>query len=150
MGRQLQQAAKASNDHTVRRPAIRASCVRRWEAGKFGLTERYRLHYCTALGIQPSQFGPSQLQTQQPELASTSVGTTCGNVVAASPLAAPEGRSGTDVPDSPGELGGDRGARNGHTVPERPEQTVPVADSPDLLMAMIAEQLLDIGERADT
>ncbi len=150
MGRQLQQAAKASNDHTVPRTAILASYVRRWEAGKFGLTERYRLHYCTALGIQPSQFGPSQLQTQQPELASTSVGTTCGNVVAASPLAAPEGRSGTDVPDSPGELGGYRGARNGHTVPERPEQAVPVADSPDLLMAMIAEESLDFGEWADT
>src|SRR5258708_15112299 len=115
MGRQLQQAAKASNDHTVPRTAILASYVRRWEAGKFGLTERYRLHYCTALGIQPSQFGPSQLQTQQPELASTSVGTTCGNVVAASPLAPPEGRSGTDGPDSPGQPAGYRGARNRNT-----------------------------------
>jgi transcriptional regulator with XRE-family HTH domain len=58
MGRQLQQAAKATGDHTVPGTAILASYVRRWEAGKIGLTERYRLHYCAALGIQPGQFGP--------------------------------------------------------------------------------------------
>lgn len=62
MGRQLQQAAKATGDHTVPSTAILASYVRRWEAGKIGLTERYRLHYCTALGIPPAQFGPQQSQ----------------------------------------------------------------------------------------
>jgi hypothetical protein len=146
MGRQLQHAAKANNDHTVPSTAILASYVRRWEAGKFGLTERYRLHYCTALGIRPSQFGPSQ----QTELASTSAGMAWGNVVAASPLGTPDVRSGTDVPDSPGRLGGYRGAGSGCTVPERPEPAVSVADSSDLLMAMIAEESLDFGEWADT
>jgi tetratricopeptide (TPR) repeat protein len=62
MGRQLQQAARNTGDHTVPSTAILASYVRRWEAGKIGLTERYRLHYCTALGIPPAQFGPRQPQ----------------------------------------------------------------------------------------
>jgi transcriptional regulator with XRE-family HTH domain/tetratricopeptide (TPR) repeat protein len=62
MGRQLQQASKATGDQTVPSTAILASYVRRWEAGKIGLTERYRLHYCTALGIPPAQFGPRQPQ----------------------------------------------------------------------------------------
>src|SRR5580658_4474402 len=65
MGRQLHLAARQTGDHTLPRTAILASYVRRWEAGKIGLTERYRLHYCTALGIPPAQFGP---QPQEPLL----------------------------------------------------------------------------------
>jgi transcriptional regulator with XRE-family HTH domain len=60
MARQLQQAAKATGDHTVTSAAILATYVRRWEAGRMGITERYRLHYCTALGIQLDDFGPPQ------------------------------------------------------------------------------------------
>lgn len=132
MGRQLQQAARVGNDHTVPRTAILASYVRRWEAGKIGLTERYRLHYCTALGVRPSQFGPSQ-----PELVSTVHGT-------------PDMRPGTDVLDPTGSPNGYRGPRNGLTAPGRLEQVPSAADSPDLLMAMIAEESLEFGEWADT
>jgi transcriptional regulator with XRE-family HTH domain len=58
MGRQLGRASKTSGDHTVPSAAILASYVRRWEQGKIDPTERYRLHYCTALALDPSQFGP--------------------------------------------------------------------------------------------
>jgi hypothetical protein len=60
MGRQLRQAAKTTGDHTIPTAAILASYARRWETGRMGITERYRLHYCTALGLQPDDFGPAQ------------------------------------------------------------------------------------------
>lgn len=150
MGRQLQQAARAGNDHTVPRTAILASYVRRWETGKIGLTERYRLHYCTALGIQPGQLGPSQLETQQPELATGAAGTASGDASAAGIQTAADRRSGTDMPGSAGEPNDYRGAGNGHTAPGPPEQPPSAAGSPDLLMTMIAEESLDFGEWADT
>jgi hypothetical protein len=40
--------------------------IHRWERGQGGLTERYKLHYCTVLGISPAQFGPAP--DAQPEL----------------------------------------------------------------------------------
>jgi hypothetical protein len=58
MGRQLHRAAKAAGDNTLPSVAILASYVRRWERGKIGLTERYRLLYCAALAISPDEFGP--------------------------------------------------------------------------------------------
>lgn len=58
MGRQLHQAAKATGDNTVPSVMILTSYVRRWEHDKFGVTERYRLHYCTALAIDVGEFGP--------------------------------------------------------------------------------------------
>lgn len=66
MARQLQQAAKASGDSTVSL-AIMASYIRRWEADRMGITERYRLHYCTVLDIPPRQFGPPHLWPQEGE-----------------------------------------------------------------------------------
>jgi hypothetical protein len=33
--------------------------VQRWERGYGDLSERYKLHYCHALGIPPGQFGAS-------------------------------------------------------------------------------------------
>jgi hypothetical protein len=56
MARQLSKAAKAAGDHTVPSAAILASYIRRWERNVVGVTERYRLHYCSALAI--AQFGP--------------------------------------------------------------------------------------------
>jgi hypothetical protein len=58
MGRQLRKAAITTGDPTVPSGAILAHYVRRWEAGETGVSERYRLHYCTVLGIPPTQFGP--------------------------------------------------------------------------------------------
>jgi tetratricopeptide (TPR) repeat protein/transcriptional regulator with XRE-family HTH domain len=82
MGRQLQQAAKSTGDHTVPSTAILASYVRRWEAGKIGLTERYRLHYCTTLGIPPAEFGARQPATQPLAVAPSAGAGTVGTYLA--------------------------------------------------------------------
>ena len=57
MARRLIQAAQAAGDKSV--PGIDGMChnIRRWERGHSDLTERYKLYYCTALGIAPGQFG---------------------------------------------------------------------------------------------
>jgi transcriptional regulator with XRE-family HTH domain len=57
MARQLHRAAKAASDNTVTSMSIMTTYVRRWEAGKITPTERYQLHYCSALGIALAQFG---------------------------------------------------------------------------------------------
>lgn len=66
MGRQLHKTAKAASDNTVASTAILTTYVRRWEHDKFVPTGRYRLHYCTTLGIPPTRFGPehSALRTK--------------------------------------------------------------------------------------
>jgi tetratricopeptide (TPR) repeat protein/transcriptional regulator with XRE-family HTH domain len=57
MARQLIQAGRETGDATV--PGMDSMChnIHRWERGHSGLTERYKLHYCHALGISPDQFG---------------------------------------------------------------------------------------------
>ena len=42
-------------------PGVDGMChnIYRWERGG-RLSERYKLHYCHAFGIHPSQFGPGQ------------------------------------------------------------------------------------------
>ena len=57
MARQLIQAGRATGDTSM--PGMDNMChnIYRWERGQGGLTERYKLHYCKALGIQPGQFG---------------------------------------------------------------------------------------------
>jgi hypothetical protein len=65
MARRLREAAKHSGDKTV--PGNDAMCrnIRRWESAKSGnngVSERYKLHYCKALGIPLAQFGPSRPQ----------------------------------------------------------------------------------------
>lgn len=57
MARQIQQAARATGDRTLPGSTILASYVRRWEHNTITPAERYRLHYCKALGIAPSLFG---------------------------------------------------------------------------------------------
>jgi hypothetical protein len=63
MARQLTQAGRAAGDKSV--PGMDSMChnIHRWEGGQGGLTERYKLHYCQALGIPPSQFGAEQAQS---------------------------------------------------------------------------------------
>jgi hypothetical protein len=56
MARRLVQAGQAAGDTTVPDVDCMSGYVRRWEHG-MRLTERYRLYYCTALGISPGQFG---------------------------------------------------------------------------------------------
>jgi transcriptional regulator with XRE-family HTH domain/tetratricopeptide (TPR) repeat protein len=61
MANRLTQAAQAASDATM--PGIEhlETYIRRWESGRHQLTERYRLHYCTAFGLRPSQFGTAPL-----------------------------------------------------------------------------------------
>jgi hypothetical protein len=72
MARQLRAAAKDSGDTAV--PANDALCrnIRRWESGHGGVSERYKLHYCQALGIPLMQFGPGQPQQRPGDPATTS------------------------------------------------------------------------------
>jgi transcriptional regulator with XRE-family HTH domain len=152
MGRQLQQAARNTGDHTVPSTAILASYVRRWEAGKIGLTERYRLHYCTALGIPPTRFGPRPPGTHPSESADATAGAAHLSGVMASIVAGPDAELGEDATGVGRRpiTSGYRGERQGRNGPGSRARPGFVADSPDLLMAVIAEESLDFGEWADT
>jgi transcriptional regulator with XRE-family HTH domain len=57
MARQLIQAGRDTGDKYM--PGMDSMChnIHRWERGRGGLTERYKLHYCRAFGIAPGQFG---------------------------------------------------------------------------------------------
>jgi tetratricopeptide (TPR) repeat protein/transcriptional regulator with XRE-family HTH domain len=70
MASRLIQAGRDTGDTSM--PGINAMYqnIRRWERGEWTPTERYRLCYCTALGIQPGQFG-----TTFPHQTSTEAGT---------------------------------------------------------------------------
>ena len=72
MARRLRAAAKDTGDTAV--PANDALCrnIRRWESGHGGVSERYKLHYCQALGIPLMQFGPGQPQQRPDDPATTS------------------------------------------------------------------------------
>jgi hypothetical protein len=65
MARQLIKAARASGDTSL--PGIDSIChnIYRWERGTVGLTERYKLYYCVALGVSPDDFGAGS--SEQPE-----------------------------------------------------------------------------------
>jgi hypothetical protein len=74
MARQLRDAARDNGDSTL--PDGEAICrnIRRWESGRGGASERYRLHYAKAFGVDPGQFGAGRPQP-----------------AAAAPAAAPDG-----------------------------------------------------------
>src|SRR5215468_4137828 len=73
LARQLIKAARASGDISL--PGIDSIChnIYRWERGTVGLTERYKLYYCAALGISPADFGAEQ-EEQASELSGFSAG----------------------------------------------------------------------------
>jgi transcriptional regulator with XRE-family HTH domain/tetratricopeptide (TPR) repeat protein len=141
MGRQLHRGAKATGDRTVPRTAILASYVRRWEAGKIGLTERYRLHYCTALGIPPADFGPGPPTHDAPGEPSADA------TLSGSLLAIPGARASAGLPCLHGEPSGYRESGTEHNAAEQhPHADLPLGH----LMAVLAEESLDFGEWADT
>jgi transcriptional regulator with XRE-family HTH domain len=61
MARRLIQAGHTAGDMAMPSLDSMSTYVRRWEHGQYTLTERYKLHYCTALGISPGQFGLAPL-----------------------------------------------------------------------------------------
>jgi len=65
MARHLIKAARARGDTSL--PGIDSIShnIYRWERGTVGLTERYKLYYCVALGISPDDFGAEE--PEQPE-----------------------------------------------------------------------------------
>src|ERR1017187_4582711 len=66
MARRLVQAGRDTGDTAIPSTSTSTSTstmlhnIHRWERGEGGLSERYKLHYCHALGILPSQFGPGK------------------------------------------------------------------------------------------
>ena len=60
MARQLIAAGRARGDRQL--PGLDGMChnIYRWERGG-PMSERYRLHYCQAFGIQPAQFAPGPM-----------------------------------------------------------------------------------------
>ncbi len=54
--RQLREAAKGAGD-TLPGNECLGVMIRRWEKDSGGVSERYRLHYCRALGIPIQDFG---------------------------------------------------------------------------------------------
>ena len=66
MARQLIQAGRDTGDTTV--PGMDSMChnIHRWERGRGALTERYKLHYCKAFGIQPGEFGADAAASHSP------------------------------------------------------------------------------------
>jgi hypothetical protein len=142
MGRQIQHAAKASNDHTIPSAAILASYIRRWEAAKIAPTERYQLYYCKALDIQPADFGqPEDPHPAADELPDTAVAALAPGTGA---------RTGANLAYWPNEPSGYRESGTGHNAPNCAEHQ-PHADPPlSHLMAALAEESQDFGEWADT
>ena len=65
MARQLIQAGRSAGDTSM--PGMDSVChnIHRWERGRGGLTERYKLHYCHTFGISPGQFGADPVANQQ-------------------------------------------------------------------------------------
>lgn len=58
MARQLREVARQAGDHLPEREML-TGMIRRWERG-FGVSERYRLHYCRVFGLPPEQYGTAE------------------------------------------------------------------------------------------
>jgi hypothetical protein len=78
MARQLIDAGRARGDRQL--PGMDGMChnIYRWERGG-EISERYKLHYCQALGIQPSQFGPGISPNGAAELATATTADESGS-----------------------------------------------------------------------
>ncbi|HUD35299.1 MAG TPA: hypothetical protein VMR14_00275 [Streptosporangiaceae bacterium] len=56
MSRRLRAAARDADDSLPGNDCL-TTMIRRWEKGKTGVSERYRLHYCRAFDLAPDEFG---------------------------------------------------------------------------------------------
>lgn len=84
MARRLVQAGREAGDRSIPSAGGMLHNIHRWER-EGGVSERHKLHYCRALGIQPSRFGPGHAR----EASGTS---TAGTAVAVSPDAPAPGQ----------------------------------------------------------
>lgn len=66
MARQLITAGRETGDTSL--PGLDSMChnIHRREHSRGGLTERYKLYYCRALGIPPGQFGAEPAASPPP------------------------------------------------------------------------------------
>ena len=105
MARQLIAAGRARGDRQL--PGLDGMChnIYRWERGG-PMSERYRLHYCRAFGIQPAQFAPGPI----PE-----------------PAAEPAVLAGPAVANRPGMPMAYRGQPVSAGVPVRPVPALPTS-----------------------
>jgi hypothetical protein len=96
MARRLVQAGQEAGDTAIPSVASMLHNIHRWER-EGGVSERHKLHYCRALGVQPGQFGP------RPEGYPDS-GLTPGSAaaMAVSAGAVPVPAQATDIPGLPG------------------------------------------------
>ncbi len=65
MARQLIKAARAADDTSLPCVDNISHNIYRWERGTVGLSERYKLYYCVALGLPPDEFAAGE--REQPE-----------------------------------------------------------------------------------
>ena len=73
MARQLAKAAGGDRDALPGMDSLIAY-VRRWERSGCGISERYMLLYCAALGIAPSEFGSGDSASRQAALSGAAAG----------------------------------------------------------------------------
>jgi transcriptional regulator with XRE-family HTH domain/tetratricopeptide (TPR) repeat protein len=144
MARRLHRAAKANDDTALPPSSTLAAYIRRWERGTTAPTERYRLHYCTALGIPPAQFGPGQDQNEPEEPADNRSGFLPGIPDALRP------RPGADLLGRLSGPGGYRETEEHATAADHREWPAGAITTPDQVISAIAEESQDFGEWADT
>jgi hypothetical protein len=73
MARRLVQAGREAGDKSIPSAGGMLHNIHRWER-EGGVSERHKLHYCRALGVQPGQFGPGHaLEAPDAALAGTAL-----------------------------------------------------------------------------
>ena len=103
MARRLVQAAREAGDNSVPSAAGMLHNIHRWER-QGGVSERHKLHYCRARGIQPGQFGPRPKGYLDAGMTSGSTAATAVSAAAAGvvvPAQATDGVSGLPGPHLP-------------------------------------------------
>jgi hypothetical protein len=138
MARHLRHAGKETGDNHLPGAATVAAYIRRWERGVIAPSERYQLLYGAALGIPPGEFGPGQSHQRPPGSADSS-----GSISRSAPAGAPgDSPRGSRARGS----GGCRACRKEYDAARQLGQPAPVAASLDQLMAVIADESLELGE----
>jgi len=66
MARRLIRAAHAIGDRSITDTGNLCHNIYRWERGKVVPGERYKLYYCHAFGISPSEYGIEKTKVEVP------------------------------------------------------------------------------------